>query len=61
MDAWLKCDNPNYTRFGKSFPIYEKKIDMYRYFGTSDKKRVEYIASELEKDKKVFFKRHKGG
>lgn len=64
MYAWIKHLEDlkqNYTRFGKFIPKYEKKIDMYKFFGTNSKKRIENIAESLKNDKKIFFKIHKGG
>ena len=51
----------NYTRFGKFIPNHETKIDMYKFFGTNSKKRVDAIAESLKNDKQMFFKIHKGG
>lgn len=64
MYAWIKYKGDlinNYTRFGKVIPKSEKKIDMYKFFGTNSKKRIDDIAESLKSDKKIFFKIHKGG
>ena len=65
MEIWIKYlgDNTdNYTRYGKTIPIVEKKIDVQRFFGLkNDQRTIEQRIKELEKDKKLFIKRHKGG
>jgi hypothetical protein len=55
LEAWIKykgSDKETYTRYGKTIPKIEMKIDVAGYFGC-DREKEKFIASQLLSDSRI--------
>ena len=62
MEVWLEYrgKKENYTRYGKTIPKKEKKVDLASFFGIKEE-QCEQRIKDLSNDKDLFIKKHRGG